>query len=347
MFINAQLKPDTTRKLNYLIIPVLFKTPETGWAYGLSASLSFKTSFKNDTLTRTSVIQTLGIFSQRNQNVQGLDATIYFPKEKYILYAQVSHSYFPDKFWGIGQTTLNTSEEKYAFEQVFISPHLKRKIKKNVFVGVIVDYQNLFKVRYEPNGVFDTTNFYGKNKHQVSGVGMSLSYDSRNAAFWPTKGLFFQTQYTVFDKNIASSYAFTKWMIELRYFKKLFKNHVIATQLYSYTTVGNAPIRSLAAFGGAGNLRGFYQGRYRDNSMYSVIAEYRAYLFWRLSACAFAGIGDVYHNPSQISMSTLKYSFGGGIRLAILEKEKLNLRIDYGYSDDYNKGLYFTIGECF
>ena len=31
----------------------------------------------------------------------------------------------------------------------------------------------------------------------------------------------------------------------------------------------------------------------------------------------------------------------------IAEKEKLNLRVDYGYSDYYNKGFYFTIGECF
>ena len=93
----AQFRIDTARRVNYLAIPILFKTPETGWAYGLSASANFKTSHKNDTLTRTSVITALGIFSERQQNIQGLDATIYFPKEKYILYFNSSHSYFPDK----------------------------------------------------------------------------------------------------------------------------------------------------------------------------------------------------------------------------------------------------------
>lgn len=279
--------------------------------------------------------------------MQGIDATIYFPKEKYILYAQSSHSYFPDKFWGIGTNALNKSEEKYTFEQFVSSLHLKRKVYNRLFVGALIDYQNVYKVNYSQNGIFDSTNFFGKTKYQVSGIGLSVSYDTRNAAFWPTKGVFVQTQFTTYNKELASTYSFNKWMLEVRYFKKLFKNHVLATQLYNYTTIGNTPLRSLASFGGAGNMRGFYQGRFRDNSMYSIITEYRAFIYWKLSACAFVGIGDVYNNINSINSKTLKYSFGGGLRLAILEKEKLNLRVDYGYYDNYNKGIYVTIGECF
>ena len=83
---------DTAKRVNYLAIPILFRTPETGWAYGLSTSANFKTTHKHDTLTRTSVITAMGIFSQRQQNIQALDATIYFPKEKYILYFQSSQT---------------------------------------------------------------------------------------------------------------------------------------------------------------------------------------------------------------------------------------------------------------
>jgi outer membrane protein assembly factor BamA len=103
----------------------------------------------------------------------------------------------------------------------------------------------------------------------------------------------------------------------------------------------------MASLGGAGNLRGFYQGRFRDNSMYSAIVEYRAHIFWKISACVFGGVGDVYDKPKNINTGSLKGSFGGGLRLTILEKENLNLRVDYGYSDNYNRGFYFTVGECF
>jgi hypothetical protein len=55
----------------------------------------------------------------------------------------------------------------------------------------------------------------------------------------------------------------------------------------------------------------------------------------------------VYDKPININTGSLKASFGGGLRLTILEKENLNLRVDYGYSDNNNRGFYFTIGECF
>ena len=343
----AQLRPDSNKRVRYLAIPVLFKTPETGWAFGASGSANFKTTNPKDSATRTSVITALAIFSERQQNVQGLDATIYFPKEKYILYLLSSHSYFPDNFWGIGQTTNNIDKERYVFEQLAVNTHIKRKFSKHVFLGFIADYQNIFKVQYNPGSLMDLTPFLGKTNYNITGFGLSASFDTRNSAFWPTKGLFLQSQFTTYNKEIASSYSLNKWMTEVRYFKTVFKKHVIAMQLFNYSTFGETPYRSMASLGGAGNLRGFYQGRFRDNSMYSAIVEYRAPLFWRLSACIFGGVGDVYNQPNAINSNTLKHSFGGGLRLSILEKEKLNLRIDYGYSDNYNRGFYITMGECF
>jgi outer membrane protein assembly factor BamA len=343
----GQFKIDTNKRVKYLTIPALFRTPETGWAYGASSSASFKTTHRNDSLTRISVIQVLGIFSQKEQNIQGIDASIYFPKEKYIFYFQSSHSYFPDKFWGIGENTKNTNEEKYAFEQFNISPHLKRKFSKHLFLGLMADYQNVFKIRYASGSLFDSTTFIGKSPYHVFGIGTSASYDTRNSTFWPTKGMFLQTQFTTYNKEIASDLSFNKLILEGRFFKSIFKKHVLAFQIYNQSTFGNTPYRSLATLGGSNNLRGFYQGRFRDKSMASVIFEYRAYLFWKLSATAFAGAGNVYSSLNQLPTSNIKYSFGGGLRFSILDKEKLNLRMDYGYFDSYNKGFYFTIGECF
>lgn len=343
----AQFRIDTARRVNYLAIPILFKTPETGWAYGLSASANFKTTYKNDSLTRTSVITAMGIFSERQQNIQALDATIYFPKEKYILYFNSSHTYFPDNFWGIGQYSRNNDLERYVFEQLSISAHFKRKFLKHTFFGILGDYQNLFKLQYNQGGLMDSLFFYGKSNYYVTGIGLSASYDTRNSTFWPTKGVFLQTQFTSYNNELASSYSFNKWMTELRVFKQLTKGHILACQLYNYSTFGETPYRLMATLGGAGNLRGFYQGRYRDNSMCSAILEYRAHIYWRISACVFGGVGDVYNKSKDLNTSSLKGSFGAGIRLSILEKDKLNLRVDYGYSDNYNRGIYVTIGECF
>jgi outer membrane protein assembly factor BamA len=343
----AQFTIDTSKRVNYLAIPVLFRTPETGWAYGLSSSLTFKTSNKHDTLTRTSVIQGLAIFSQKEQNIQAIDASIYFPKEKYILYFQSNHSYFPDVFWGIGSNTENSNEEKYAFEQFNSSIHLKKKIAKHLFFGLMADYQNVLQLKYGANSLLDQISLFGKTPYHVLGFGITTSYDTRNFTFWPTKGMFLQAQATSYNKGIASDLSFNKVILEGRFFKSIYKNQILAFQFYNHSTIGDTPFRSLATLGGTTNLRGFYQGRFKDKSMVSFIAEYRTFLVWKLSAVAFIGVGNVYQSIHTIQSSSIKHSFGGGLRISILEKDKLNLRIDYGYSDKYNKGFYFTLGECF
>lgn len=343
----AQIKQDTSKRYQYLIIPVLFKTPETGLAYGISGSISFKTSHKHDALTRTSVIQTIGFFTTRKQNLQAIDAAIYFPKEKYILLFQISHSYFPDKFWGIGPNTPNLTGERYVYEQEYVYHHIKRKISKHIFAGAQYEFQNVNHIAYTEGGRFDTAAFFGKQPYKVSGLGLSLSYDTRNLSFWPDKGVYLQTLFTNFRKELLSDYNILKWITDLRLFKKIYKSQILAMQFYNYSTYGQTPLRELAAFGGSNNMRGFYQGRYRDNNMISFITEYRLHIKGRFSACAFGGIGNVYNTYKDLIQSKTKYSYGAGIRLALLQKEKLNIRLDYGYSNRYNRGLYVTVGECF
>jgi outer membrane protein assembly factor BamA len=345
--LSAQLKQDTSKNARFLIIPVIMRTPETGWGYGGSANVSFRTTHRKDTLTRVSTIDALAIFTERGQNIQGIEGTLYFPKEKFIGYFQGYHVYFPDQFWGVGPDTKDEWHEKYVYEHAHAYLHIKRKIIKRLFAGIIYDYQNVFRLSYNKGAVFDTTFFAGKNPYAISGIGLSLSYDTRNATFWPTKGVFIQSHFTQYDKLYGSNYSFYKWLLELRVFKKVFKDHVIAAQINSNASFGQTPFRSMAVLGGQGNLRGFYQGRFRDNNLITFIGEYRAPIYWRFSLVAFGGIGNVYDVLPQLQSHPLLYSFGGGIRLALLEKDKLNIRIDYGYYNTYNSGFYFTLGECF
>lgn len=342
-----RFEPDTTKKVNFIAIPIVIRTPETSWAFGASATATFNTSFRSDSLTRTSNIQLHGLYSLRNQNIQGLDATVYFPKEKYILQFNSSHSFFPDRFWGIGQGSQDSDMEEYSFNQLSFLPHVKRKVKNGFFIGLLSEYQALLNLEYSPGGKFDSLAIDGKSPYHIFGLGLSVSYDTRNAAFWPTKGLYFQSYFLDYDNHIGSNFNFQKWVTDIRYFKRVYKNHVLAFQGYNYSTFGDTPFRSLGMLGGSDNLRGFYQGRYTDKSFFSGILEYRAPIWSRFSACAFIGGGEVYHDLTSIKLSAMHFSFGGGIRFAVNKKERLNMRIDYGYSNRYNHGFYFTIAEAF
>lgn len=350
----AQSKKDSAKKVKVIVLPLVFRSPETKWAFGVSSSISFKTSHKNDSLTRTSTIQVLGMYTLRNQNVEVIDATIFFPKEEYILTCQISHSFYPDRYWGIGQSSSDIPKPKsgpdirdYSFEQLYFYPHIKKKIAKDIFIGALYEFQKVYHIQSNKESLFDTAQVFGKTDHIMSGLGSSISYDTRNSSYWPTKGLLIQGTFTYFNSYLGSTYNDLKTTVDVRYFKKLFRNTVVAAQLYNYTNTGQPPIRELAMLGGPGNMRGLYQGRFRDNNMTTLIAEYRIPVWKRFSAVVFGGIGNVYRKISELVNNTPKHSFGGGIRFALLPKEKLNIRVDYGYYNQNNQGFYFTVGECF
>ena len=47
------------------------------------------------------------------------------------------------------------------------------------------------------------------------------------------------------------------------------------------------------------------------------------------------------------SFSDLKYSYGAGLRFLFNKKEKVNLRVDFGFGNNGSKGIYLAIEEAF
>ena len=74
--------------------------------------------------------------------------------------------------------------------------------------------------------------------------------------------------------------------------------------------------------------------------------EYRVPLFWRIGAVAFGGIAAVANEFSEFRLESIKPSYGGGIRFALDEDDKINIRLDMGFGQNTN-GFYLTIGEAF
>ena len=93
-------------------------------------------------------------------------------------------------------------------------------------------------------------------------------------------------------------------------------------------------------------MRGYYSGRYRDNSYVAFQVEYRQFFWWRFGFVAFAGIGDVAEELTKINLHELKTTLGFGLRFIFNEEEKINLRMDVAFGKGTN-GVYFGIEEAF
>jgi outer membrane protein assembly factor BamA len=329
-----------------LVLPIIASSIETGWSFGLASAGTFHLKSR-DTTTRTSNAQALALYTTHHQLVVALNGSIYFPGERFIVNEQLSYSSFPDEFWGLGKRAPDSNEESYKFKQYYIYLHPQRLIAKSLFLGVVYEYQRVFNVEYAKGGIFDQENVVGRYGYHASGLGLSLTYDTRNNAFSPDRGAMLQFYFDRFDSFLGSNYAYTNYVLDLRRFIRVYKEQVLALQVFGSFNAGEVPLRSLAYLGGASAMRGYYAGRYRDKNAAVLQAEYRIPLFWRIGAVGFADMGNVGSELKEVDLSHYKYSYGGGLRVALNQKEKLNLRLDYGLAKGGSQGFYLQLGEAF
>ena len=334
-----------TQHGRFLLFPFFLKSPETNWGFGAATAFFFKPS-KHDPDIRTSDINLVGLYTLRKQVVIVLGSTIFFPKEKSILRFQSSFSFFPDKCWGIGNETLLEAEEAYSVKQFYFNPQLLRRFFRNWYAGLTYDLQHVGSFKYQPNGVFDRQDIIGRYGGNASGFGFLLTWDTRNNAYSPSKGSFMEFSAKSFDDKFRSDFDFSSVSLDLRNFRTLSENQVLALQLIIKNNSGSVPIRNMAMLGGSEIMRGYYQGRFMHKDMISFQAEFRQYLFWRLGCAGFIGLGEVASRSKNFNWDGLHYSYGAGLRFMVSKSEKLNLRVDYGVGEN-SSGLYVILKEAF
>lgn len=343
---TLQAQKDSLSHTRLHLFPVIARSIETGWSFGTVGTITFR-PYPKDTVSRTSNMELLFLYSTKKQLVTALNGVQYFNSEKYILSEQISYSSFPDKFWGLGNHTPDHDEEPYKYNQYYIYLHLQKKLVPGLFLGMIFEKQKVWNVTYVPGGKFDQQQVNGRMGYSVAGLGGSITYDKRNNAFSPNKGFFGQFSFNHFSKLLGADFIYTNYVLDLRKYINLATNQVLAMQLFNFSNTGDVPIRSLASFGGANRMRGYYDGRFKDKNLLIFQTEYRFPLYKRFSAVAFGGTGHVSNTITGYSFDDLHYSFGGGLRFAVDKKERLNIRMDYGIGSGKNSGLYLQLGEAF
>ena len=178
------------------------------------------------------------------------------------------------------------------------------------------------------------------------GLGAVFLIDHRNNTAYPSKGFYLEVSGYHFGKAFGSDFRYNNINFEFNRYYGLGNDRVLATNTMLRLNEGDVPVQRLATAGGDKILRGYARNRFHDDHFAGTQAEYRFPLFWRLGGAAFAGIGDVFDKPKDISFSTVKYSIGTGLRYAIRPDQKLNSRLDVGYGrEGFN--IYLMIGEAF
>ncbi len=345
-YLVAEEKQDSLSNVNNKIFfyPYAFYTPETHFAFGAAAISYFRSSVEKE--SKPSKITLSGYYSTRKQYLIILTPEIYLKNENYFIPLDLHFGDFADKFWGIGNNTPDFPNPDYMMRSYGIKLAVKPKIKSNFKAGVIIELKNAAVVDKKNNPYLISNLVKGSNGGMIFGSGMAVSLDSRDNIFYPSQGSFYELNILIFSRMWGSDFNFNRYILNLRQYFSVAKNHVVALQFYGNVVGGYPPFYELPALGGQNFMRGYFLGRYRDKQYVLTQTEYRTSLLWRIGLVGFAGVGDVVSRIDLLQLSELKYSVGAGLRFALDVEEKLNVRIDFRIGKN-SSGIYFAVEEAF
>lgn len=353
------------RKNSFIPLPVFGYTPEKGFEFGAGLYYSFYTD-KTDPVprTRNSTLQISGTFSTERQYKLDLKADIWTPGNTWHFQPQVRYHDSPFHFYGLGDTAMNSLKSRVNNEQYKVSLSVERLLFKNFYGGISFLYQKDQFWSEDNEGIYPRMPLVDKEGGHATFLGVSAVYDNRDNQNYTRSGGMVRLSMS-YTPPAWSKREFSLINLDSRYFWPLSPRMTIgANAIYSTIQGEKRPFYFLPAMGSGQIMRGYKNGRYRDQSYLAMQAELRYLVDPKIriklpflddtptfALAAFVGGGSVFGNGS-FDPGRMKPNYGLGVRYFYDEVSRLTLRLDYGWGEkragEPRQGaVYLSIGEAF
>ena len=325
---------------NWLVLPFVSYAPDTKLSAGLLAGY-----YQSERAGRpASSVQSTILATQERQLVVQVTPEWYVGGGRWRLLGDLQAAHFPDSFYGIGGDTPEAAEEGYTDRYVLVDWTAQRRLRPHLRAGPRVFLRASRVTEPDSGGVIAQGRVPGAEDNVVAGIGGAVQWDARDSRYYPTTGTYAEMRATLHSAAWGSDYTFGRVETDLRAYRPLGVG-VLAGQVYTEAVAGTAPLQVLPLLGGPERLRGYREGRLRDDVYWTAQAEYRFPLFWRFKATAFAAVGEVGPRIGPVLVRDVEAAVGVGGRLR-LNDDGVHGRVDLAYSPTGIE-LYLSLGEAF
>jgi outer membrane protein assembly factor BamA len=170
-----------------------------------------------------------------------------------------------------------------------------------------------------------------------------MTFDTRDNFTGPTKGVYVKVSQRFNPRFLANKYAFSLSEVTASSYNRLWRDAILASMVHARITYGNTPWGLMSTLGGT-NMRGYFEGRYRDKSEIDLCVELRQHIWHRNGIAVWGGAASVFSKFSDITLSKILPNYGLGYRWEF--KKNINVRLDLGFGRNQT-GFIFSINEAF
>ncbi len=323
--LHAQTSSDTTESGSgsWYAFPAITYAPEISFGGGLAGGF-----FRESATSRPSSVQGDVLVTLRGQYMLNLNAEVYAHADRHRVEADVSLQQFPDVFYGIGRDASEEMEEDFTSRFADAIVQAERRVAENFRIGFRGRFWYEAVTEVEDTGLLDTLPITGRDGSTAVGIGLVSIYDSRDRVFFAREGTLIEAYAKVHPGLLGRDAHFTRAVVDVRRYLALRPGQVLALQGYADVVSGRVPFSLLPRIGGMERMRGYREGRYRDNVMLTAQAEWRFPIAWRFAGAVFGSVGSVAQRVNSWAADGIERAVGAGIRYR-LNEQGVHIRFDY------------------
>lgn len=333
------------RDTKFIVLPVVFKLPETGFGGGIVGTTTF--SFARDSVgSKPSQVSFGATYTQKKQTLLFIPFSIFYNNNRYYFNGDNGWYKYNYNYYGIGENRVPQEVFDVTFPRIRLLA--AKLVAPKTYLGLRYQYESFRVTATKEGGELATGRIEGSDFSRTSSLGPSILRDSRDQVFYPRKGMFGELYILPTSKLLGADRNFTRVYLDVANYFSLSKKIVLATNYTASAIFGDkVPFSQLSFLGGPKKMRGIYEGFFRDKNALLGQAELRWEIWKFIGLTGFGSLGFLGNENDVIRFNKPKYTYGAGLRITAQKKNHLNIRVDYGFSPYAKGNLYLTIGEAF
>lgn len=330
--------PLTVGKGNFVVVPIPFSNPTLDTGLVAGAAWFHAQSEAEKKVQPPSITGVAAMGSSNGSKAAAVGHMGYWKEDRWRftgVYAQADlllPLLAPGDVAGVDQVD-------WSIEGGFFQASLARRVGSRWFVGATfryIDIEQTFGVDL-PSAAFDLD-----SSIQSAGLGIDLSYDTRDMTTNAYEGRYFKVTAQFNSESLGSDETYQAFNINYKQYHLLRDNWGLAWEVAGCSRSDGVPLWDACQIG----LRGFAATDYLGKSSMRAQAESRWFLSERWGAVAFAGAGQLAESFAGNRDHDIIPSYGVGIRFAVQKSNRVNLRLDYARSRDSNAFI-LSVMEAF
>lgn len=344
-YFSESNKPKKNKKFDFSFIGGPHYSSDTKFGIGLVAA----GIYRSDTTHTDSVYMTpesnVALYADATTSMffkLGIRGTHIFKDDHARLKYDVNFASIETKFWGIGyENNINDdNESRYRYLCSDTRVDYVVRVADNLYIGPTVAFNYINGHDFRKPWLWEAENRRTFN----FGFGFTAEYDTRDCLTAASKGYYVRLDQRFNPRLLFNKYAFSLTELNLSGFWPSWRGATIAAQLHGRITYGNTPWGLLSTLGGSNNMRGYFEGRYRDKSEIDACLELRQHIWRRNGIVLWVGAGTIFPRFSAFRWSHVLPNYGIGYRWEF--KKRMNVRLDLGFGR-HQTGFIFSINEAF